>query len=325
MTVMPNIPHDAFAALGDLRGTYIRTPRDDLFRAHLDRLLKRDADGTLTAAPVTFTATGETRGIAVVEGPGGGKTSLVHHVLSTHPALQSDDPMRQTVFAVQVPSPATLKSLGLEILRASGYPEVSPSKKEWQIWTDVRHRLAMRGTVVLWLDEAHDLFRAGRAVEDILKMLKSVMQGEGAVIVVLSGIETLWQIASCDHQVRRRYSKVKLPPVSAAKDGPALEGVIGSFSARVGLEPALEGDLVDSLVHASRNRFGLCIENTLAALETAVLQGAPRLETRHFAEAWGMQEGCNPGQNVFLSPRWAQIDLGDDAAAPGPAKARARR
>ena len=43
-----------------------------------------------------------------------------------------------------------------------------------------------------------------REIEDMLKTLKSLMQGEGAVIVVLTGSETLWQIASYDDQVKRR-------------------------------------------------------------------------------------------------------------------------
>ena len=80
----------------------------------------------------------------------------------------------------------------------------------------VRSRLKMLGTVVLWIDEAHDLFRAGKAIEDILKVLKSVMQGDGAVILVLTGVDILWQMASYDDQVKRRFSKVTLPPISAS-------------------------------------------------------------------------------------------------------------
>lgn len=186
------------AAITGLRGKYIRTERDDIFRAHLDRLLVSDASGQPLPKPVLFTATGETRGIALVDGSGGGKTSLVHRALSRHPALQSDNPNFRPWIGVRVPSPATLKSLGLEILRQSGYPEVSTTRWQWDFWNLVRHRLQELGTVILWIDEAHDMFRAGKDIEDILKVLKSVMQGEGAVILVLTGVETLWQMASYD-------------------------------------------------------------------------------------------------------------------------------
>ena len=83
MDAPPTTPDIDLAALDSLRDKYIRTDRDDLFRLHLDRMLKRDADDRLLPEPVTFTATGEPRGIALVEGAGGGKTSLVHHGLST--------------------------------------------------------------------------------------------------------------------------------------------------------------------------------------------------------------------------------------------------
>ncbi|MEP2984618.1 MAG: TniB family NTP-binding protein [Sulfitobacter sp.] len=306
---MAKITNDPFSTIANLRGKYIATPRDRILQQHLDRLLQRDPDGQLLPKPVTFTATGDTHGIALVEGAGGGKTSLVHHVLKNHPALQSDDPDVRPWIGVRVPSPATLKSLGLEILRESGYPEVSTSRKEWDIWRLVRFRLQQLGTAVLWIDEAHDLFRAGKAIEDILKMLKSVMQGEGAVILILSGIETLWQMASYDDQVRRRYSKVTLPTISAVTHEKMLRGFIDGFCSEADFAPPAEDDLVDRMVYASRGRFGRCIENIIAALEVAALRGESQLTMQHFAESWAMQEGVVPGKNVFLSPRWASIDL----------------
>ncbi len=306
---MAKIASDPFLKIAKLRGKYIETPRDSILQQHLDRLLQRDAAGQLLPKPVTFTATGDTHGIALVEGAGGGKTSLVHHVLKNHPALQSGDPDVRPWIGVRVPSPATLKSLGLEILRESGYPEVSAKRKEWDIWRLVRFRLQQLGTVVLWIDEAHDLFRAGKGIEDILKMLKSVMQGEGAVILILTGIESLWRMASYDDQVKRRYSKVTLPAVSAATHEKMLRGFINGFCKEAALAPPAEIDLIDRLVCASRGRFGRCIENIIGALEVALLRGESQLTAQHFAEAWAMQEGVFPGKNVFLSPRWASIDL----------------
>lgn len=306
---MTQITSEPFATLAKLRDKYVKTSRDSILQQHIDRLLQRDAEGNPLAKPVTFTATGDTHGIALVEGAGGGKTSLVHHVLKNHPALQSDDPESMPWIGVSVPSPATLKSLGLEILHQSGYPEVSTKKKEWDIWRLVRFRLQQLGTVVLWVDEAHDLFRAGKGIEDILKMLKSVMQGEGAVILILSGVETLWQMTSYDDQVKRRYSKVTLPAISATTHEKMLRGFINGYCEQAGIAPPAEADIIDRLVYASRGRFGRCIENIIAALEEALRHGEGQLTAQHFAKAWAVQEGGVPGNNVFLSPRWASIDL----------------
>jgi len=304
-------PRDVQAFIETLRSRYVKTARDTLFRSHFDRLLKCDANGALIPEPVVFTATGETRGLAIVDGAGGGKTSLVNHGLRKHPALQPCAADAMPVIAVRVPSPATLKSLGLEVLRESGYPDVSERRERWQIWNLVRQRLRLRGTVVLWIDEAHDLFESAssREISDMLKTLKALMQGEGAVIVILTGIESLWRIASFDDQVKRRFGKIALPAVTSPADGERLWRLIEKFCARAGLEAPERGDLVDRLIHAGRARFGRCIEQIINAIEVALREGATRLEITHFATAFTMQEGCDPGDNVFLAPRWSQIDL----------------
>jgi hypothetical protein len=81
------------------------------------------------------------------------------------------------------------------------------------------------------------------------------------------------------------------------------------FCEVAGLEPPNNDDLMARLIHGSRGCFDLCIENMINAIETALLAGAHRLEIRHFAETWAMQEGCEIGKNVFLSPLWSKIDL----------------
>jgi len=305
--------NEKLAAVDRLRDKYLSTPRDAQFRSYLDRLLQRDEQGNLIAAPRLYTKNGDARGIAVVEPAGGGKTSLIHHGLKTHPALQPRDAAHQPWVGVRVPSPATAKSLGIEILNASGYPSVSRSQTEDDIMRKVRHHFKLRGTAILWIDEAHDLFGAGSKfkVDVFLKTVRNLMQGDGAVSVVLSGVESLWQIASCDAQVTRRYWRLPLADVSPHSDRKALTKVIASFCNAVGFLPPSDEDIVDRLVHASRNRFGRCIENILAALEAAALDDVEQLTINHFAESWGMQEGCAMGQNVFLARNWAKIDLGE--------------
>ncbi|WP_422072039.1 TniB family NTP-binding protein [Tranquillimonas rosea] len=305
--------NDKLAAVDRLRDKYLATPRDVQFRGYLDRLLQRGDDGNPIPRPRLYNKAGDTRGVAVVEPAGGGKTSLVHHGLKSHPALQPRDAAHQPWVGVRVPSPATAKSLGIEILNASGYPSVSRSQTEDDIMRKVRHHFKLRGTAILWIDEAHDLFGAGSKfkVDVFLKTVRNLMQGDGAVSVVLSGVESLWQIASCDDQVTRRYWRLPLGDVCPQSDRRALTKVIAGFCDVAGMRPPSDEDLVDRLVHASRGRFGRCIENILAALEEAALDDAEQLTINHFAESWGMQEGCGMGQNVFLARHWAKIDLGE--------------
>lgn len=297
-----------------LRARHVTGPRDAEFRSHLERLLRRDDTGNLTAEAVRYSATGETRGILVVDGPGGGKSTTVAHQLATLPALQVGSQGTPAWLGVSVPSPATLKSMGSEILRHSGYPNLSDRREVWSIWDQIRSRLKMLGVCVLWIDEAHDLFCKDRAM--ILRALKSLMQGDEAVIVILSGPEQLHEIIRSDPQVQRRFSTMQLRPVCAATDGEDFHDLIEAYCAQADLKSHLSADLVARLFHASRYRFGRSIETALNAIEAALGSGDDGLTNDHFAQAWAMLEGCAPGGNVFLVDDWSSIDPDRDDSEP---------
>jgi len=169
----------------------------------------------------------------------------------------------------------------------------------------------MLQTVVLWIDEAHDLFVSGtpREAGEVLKTLKSLLQGDAAVIVILSGVEELWRVTSFDRQVSRRYAKMILPPVSAAADGPVLSKALTGYCALAGVAPPEDDDLIPRLIHAARGRFGLCLEAMGNAIELAADADEPEVTIHHFARNFAMQEGCEPLRNPFLSSRWSLIDV----------------
>jgi transposase InsO family protein len=74
-----------------LRDALVR--RDREFREQLDRLLQVDANGCQLPEPVRFTRGLETRGIAMIDGPGGGKTTTIARTLRKSTALNPpDDP-----------------------------------------------------------------------------------------------------------------------------------------------------------------------------------------------------------------------------------------
>jgi len=319
---------DRLTRLAALRDKYFANARDTPFEAQLDRLLVPDAIGAPTAEPLRLTRTGETRGILVTGAPGSGKTALVNRTLVRHPALKARpinaraaapaggaDAGSLRVISVEVPSPASMKSLALEILCLTEYPVTSGRQDAWALWKTVRHRFALRGTCVLWIDEAHDLFRAGTA--DMLGVLKSLMQTPG-VILILSGIDRLGQIAAVDPQLDRRLTKVVLPPVAEATDGELLWNMLARCCAEVGLAPPARGDLVGRLIHGARAQFGRALEIIHHALEQAIRAGDATLHIHHFAAAYAMREGCKPADNVFLAPNWAHLQPGA-AAAPAPA------
>ncbi|MEX3314407.1 TniB family NTP-binding protein [Sulfitobacter sp. PS-8MA] len=280
-------------------------------------MFARDETGHSIASPRKDAATGDAKGLAVIEAAGGGKSSLIERGLSRHPLLQPKHGDHRPWLQVLAPSPATTKSLGIEILDTSGYKKVSRKNSEQEIWKIVRHLLQLLGVVFLWIDEAHDLFCDGKQgqIEETQKALKNLMQGPGAVSVILSGIDTLWALTSCDEQVNRRYAKMPLASISAVADEKLLKLILRALCAEVGVKAPARPDLIGRIVHASRGRFGRFIENVLAALEVAARDGASELDTRHFASAWEQKEGCESGKNVFLAANWAQINLSASSKA----------
>lgn len=304
------------ATIADLREKYVKLERDHGFRAQLDRLLACDANGAMLPSRVRFTSGGEARGLVVTDGAGGGKTSLVQQTLSNHPALQCTDGGAMPCISITVPSPATMKSVGAEILIATGYTDYVGNATAHAIWSKVSRRFRMFGTVVLWIDEAHDVFpsRAKSEAPAILKTLKSLMQGDGAVIVILSGIDSLWHSISCDDQVRRRFRPFALPEMATAADCHLLWDVLCGYCKTADISPPERADLPERLVHASRRRFGRCIEQIIDAIEVALMRGDKTLEISHFADVFFAQEGCTVSENVFVVPRWSSISLTSLAA-----------
>ena len=298
--------------VANLRGKYVTLKRDHGFNARLDRLLSMDVNGNPVMDGEAGRTAGEKRGIAVVGGAGSGKTSLIKKAIGKHPALQPSEDAPMPVVEITVPNPATMKSVGFEILKKTRYEELANKRTAWEIWNDVRTRFRLLGTLVLVIDEAHDLFPKGSKSEayEILRTLKSLMQGEGSVIVVLCGIESLYDCISFDYQVQRRFAKFELPPVTTSADSKLVWGLIGTFCDRAGLGRPEQTDLVDRLAHAGRHRLGICIEQIISAIEIALMRGDTTLDIQHFADAFFEQEGCEIGRNVFLSPRWSSIDLG---------------
>lgn len=306
------IASNTAAQIHKLRKIHVPNERDLELKKHLYRLFEVDSEGNLTAVPCRYTGGQETRGVTIIEKPGGGKTTAVSKLLRESDFLANNPVTGQPHYLeIQVPSPATLKSVGFAILAAVGMEGVSPISKEWEIWKVVKHRLGVEGIKVLWLDEAQDLIMARTAneTESSLRMIKSLMQGENAVIPILSGTQRLAEMTTFDPQVSRRFTNIMPADLQHGVDEEDLANLIHYFSTEVGITARIGADLTARLITASRARFGRATENIINAIECALWEEAKVLSVEHFAEAWAMQEGCDPRANVFLSEHWLSIQL----------------
>jgi hypothetical protein len=314
------------AQIQKLRKIYIPTERDHELKKHLYRLFEVDSHGELTSVPCRFTAGQETRGVILIEEPGGGKTTAVRTILRDAKFLaQNPETGEPRYLEIQVPSPATLKSVGLAILSALGVEHVSSNAKVWEIWEAVRQRLRAAGISVLWLDEAQDLImaRSANETESSLRMIKSLMQGDNAVIPILSGTRRLAEVAAFDPQVSRRFTKIMPSNLQHGVDEPGLISLVQYYCEEVAIKPRVDADVMERLISASRHRFGRGVDTIISAIECALWESDIILTIDHFAEAWAMQEGCDPSANVFLSEHWLSIPL--DAGAVEYDEARTKR
>lgn len=310
-----------------LRKAHIVTERDQKFEAQLRRKFEMDDEGELTHLPVRCTAETETSGIAFIEGSGGGKTTAIFEVLRNfEPLALNPETDAPRYLHVKVEAPATLRSLGVSILKKLGIDKVGDRSKVYEIWDMVRHRLRLMDITLVWIDEAHDMFKSasGAETDNMFKMLKGLMQGDHPVVLVLSGTERLSAMTGLDPQVNRRFTKIRPAPLAFAVDNSRIKALVAGYAKKADLQVAIDDEMINRLIHGSRYRFGRGVVCILEAIECALYDGAAILERKHFEDAWGTREGCSADQNVFTAANWMAIELEDEAeelmAMPRPRK-----
>ncbi|MEN8832034.1 TniB family NTP-binding protein [Pacificibacter sp.] len=299
-------PAEIEKAIEKLSNNHVETEREEQLQLVFQRLFLGESPMT---TPRLFSNGLETHGIAVVGEPGSGKTELISEFLEKHTAFDLAAGIKQGgCVHVTVPNPATIKSVGLELLKALGYTKTSDRRERWAIWDIVKHRLQLLGVQVLWIDEAHDLYAScsAREQDDLLKTLKSLMQGEHAVVVILSGTKPVADLLAVDRQVGRRFNKIILPPISLTNDGESLFNLLSTYCERVGLTAEIDNDLIQSLIFAAHDQFGLAIEISIGAIEMALRNGHASLTKRDFVDFWSIQEGCSLEANVFWTNRFVE-------------------
>ena len=311
------------AALDAVRDLHIGLDLDREATMHIKRLLGKDEEGNLLPKARRLTRTGETRGMMLVGAPGSGKSHLMDRTLTKMGPVLKGTTETRPLIACPVPSPATFKSMTLALLEEAGFEDANPRQEAWSLWQVFRHRVSMLGTAVVWIDEAQDLFCADRKL--ILRALKSLMQGDNAVAVVLSGTEELAEVIRSDAQVQRRFTAMVLPEMVEAVHGDMYRTVMADYCGRVALEPPIEADLIGRIFHGARYRFGRAIELLLLAMEFAIEQDDEYLTIDHFASAYAMNEACPASENVFYADNYHVLDPDAEDDVPKPRSRRKRK
>ena len=322
---------DPYAVVERLRRLTAPRTVDETARALFDRLLRKAPDGTVLPEPALVGVTREARGLVLTGPTGAGKSTLVHKLLSEHPAFPGFGTPGSgcKALSVTVKSPATLKSLGSALLDELGW-KAGTRATEGDIWRVVKVRLRELGYTVLHLDEGQRIAqnRSPDEIKNICDTWITLLQQPNPVVLVLSGVESLLGLVNGHPQCFRRFSKLAMPPLTAL-DVDEIAGAILAYCVEAGIEFDHDEDLVLRLVHASGSTFGIAMEYAIDAIAEALHAGDDALTCAHFADAYAHRTGCFPGDNPFIADAWADVPVAtskqDDGQDENETPTRSRR
>jgi len=265
----------------------------------------------------------EARGIVLIGNSGSGKSTAISHLFNRHPDLQLLTPgkVRADVVSLSVPSPATLKHVGLSCLNALGYP-LRRERTAGIIWELLQGHLEQRRTLFLHLDEAQDLHinRNEREMQSVVNTLKSLMQNRlWPTGMVLSGMPSLIDLLHLDPQLSRRFVPIHLAPISFTSHGNILPEIVAQYLDAAQL-PIADGtysaEFTKRLIHAGAGELGLVIELIIAAIEEALLENHVPVGLDDFAAAFRRRSGCVDDLNPFLCDDYRAVDARALLATP---------
>ena len=311
---------DVARVLSDLRARFVAHDRYTDLRREFDILLHR------RRADLAAGRTGEARGIVVVGHSGSGKSTALGRLFNKHPDIRCLDPneVEADVASFIVPSPATLKSVGLACLSGLGYP-IRRDRTAMIVWELVQNHLHQRRILFLHLDEVQDLHmtRSANDMQAVVNTLKSLMQNaRWPVGLVLSGTMALKDLVNLDPQLARRLVPIAFAPIAHTTHGGDVTAIVGGYAGAARLpvdDDAVAPEFVRRLIHAGADELGLTIEMVISAIEEALLAEQASLDRGAFARAFGRRSGAADALNPFLTDDWQVVDARLLMQAPAPA------
>lgn len=306
----------------DLRAAYV--PNDayrkleEYFRMLLDQRRADMADGSAS----------KLRGIVLIGRSGSGKTTAIQHLIRSNRNLIRTDASQEVCefISLQVPSPATMKFVGMAVLQASGYP-LTRDKSASTIWDMVRQQLTYRQTLFLHLDEAQDLtrFQTENERRSVVNTLKSLMENSRwPVGLILSGMPEFKTIINQDPQLSRRLYPVEIDRLNEFRNVGAVIDLVRRYGlrARIGIDGDLAGEnFAQRLIHAADYEFGLLAELVVQSITLTLSKEGQdaTLRRQHFADVFHMRSAAVDGLNPFIAEDFRRIDprqvLDDDSEA----------
>ncbi len=251
-----------------------------------------------------------------------GKSALIQRLLARTTALHDPgDGRTKPLVDIQVKGPATLRSVGFQILEGVGY-EPEANLDEGRVWRRVYAQLRLCGVVTLHLGEFANVSGTANAIEKVKlrNTIKSLVINElHPIVVILSGLPEIVPFLTGDTQIGDRAAFVGLEALQPEDSSTIAEGV-RRIAGAVGMavdEDELEAELVPRLLHAARHQLGRAMEYAVAAAARALapedddgdrLPPERVLRLRHFAGYYEDVTGNASWANPFRAREWDMVD-----------------
>lgn len=328
--------HQTARIIETVRGKYITSVGDTVCMKGLHRLIVNAGMRADPSEPHSRRNRREGRLLVITGDSGAGKSRRLKRTLRKHPALKGFDPESadHPVVFVNVPSPCTLKQLGRQTLAMTGYP-LERDLLEHLTWEKVRRRLDRGDKLIIVYDEMQHITQTSNLAEQekIANTIKDLLINEvWRVSVIVCGLPEVADFIRSDIQLKRRARFIALRSLTMPGDNADVAAMINILARVAGLSVAedIETDLAPRLIHASGCQWGIAIDLTHEAIESALepdyldlgqdddeidLAGATSTATAggltrgHFAQAFEELIGCSPDENPFISRDWTSIRM----------------
>lgn len=254
-----------------LRAPYVERASDGRMREHLEEGLAELDQRVGGDQPDEHARDG---GVVVVFGrSGAGKTHAVQRLLQgTTRLARSECGRLRPCIRLSVKAPATLRSMGLDLLDLLGYP-LSAEVKEAVVWNKVRKHLKRAKTQVVVFDEFQNCSSRANVEEAtrIRDTIRSLLVSDHPIVLILVGLPEVVDFLRVDDQVRRRGRFTALETLDI-DDADLLAANVRKLAAKTGVTVGDDfgAEIAPRLLHAAGGQLGLAIEMSIEAILRAL-------------------------------------------------------
>ncbi|RRH77399.1 ATP-binding protein [Falsigemmobacter faecalis] len=306
------VPDDREGRVAWLEARYFKNQRDEAFQDCLREILVVGADGMILPEPVRSPLNGETSGMRVIGATGSGKSVMIRRNLTALPGfVKSTKEIQGNHIDITVSPSATIKSLASDILEATGYVRPDDKVKAHEAWAMVRHRLREAGIALLWIDEVHQLLRGGPGNDPVmaLQTLKNLLQGHGAVAVILSGVPELEQRLSKDDETYRRYQlQLRLRPlVEGQAEIRRFEKFLRLCCSHLALDWPSDPAFAERIAFSQHGALGESTAFAKSVIRRTLHAGRKELTLEEAHRLWVLRGGNADGLSPFDPQDWSKL------------------